>query len=45
MIKRYPRGHKPPSFGQPSSLLLVLTEIKSKIENTDIAPTVIELNM
>ena len=31
-----PQGHKPPSFGQPSSLHLVLTEIKSKIENTGI---------
>ena len=40
-----PWRHKPPSFGQPSSLHLVLTEIKSKIENTGIAPTVLELNM
>ena len=39
-----PRGHKPHSFGQLSSLHLVLTEIKSKIENTGIAPTALELN-
>ena len=39
-----PRGHKPSSFGQPSSLHLLLTEIKSKIENTGIAPTILELN-